>query len=477
MPSNSLPPISVIGLGKLGSPAAAVFASKGMNVIGVDVNAQFVEAINNGRAPVQESGLVELIRKHKKRLSATTDMREAVLSSTASFIIVPTPSKKDKTFSNDYVLDAVKAIGKVLREKKGWHLVVVCSTVMPGSMDSVIKPCLEKASGRRVGKNVGLCYNPEFIALGTVIRDMLNPDIILIGESDKKSGNFLEKLYTRTCESNPAIKRMNYVNAELTKISINTFVTTKISYANMLSDICDNLPNADCNVVTDAVGSDSRIGKKYMKGATGYGGPCFPRDNAAFAALAIKSNARPDLAVATDSINTYQPQRLMALIRRAVPKAKKIAVLGLSYKPDTGVIEESHGIKLASLLQKSGYKVTAYDRVANGQEVRDALPLGTILSPTLDQAFTDQDAVVIMVSDAAFRKFRWPVAKGANRPVTIIDCWRLLEGVRLPSHVTLIHPGKYAKLAKTEFWDETDELALPDNVTVIYPERRAKSSR
>src|SRR5439155_6007964 len=129
------------------------------------------------------------------------------------------------------------------------------------------------------------CYNPEFIALGSVIRDMRNPDMVLIGESDQRSGEMLAGIHRGICESNPTIAHMNFVNAELAKLSINTFVTTKISYANMLAEICESLPGADVDVVTRAVGADSRVGLKYLKGALGYGGPCFPRDNLALAAL------------------------------------------------------------------------------------------------------------------------------------------------------------------------------------------------
>lgn len=444
---NSLPKLSVVGLGKLGAPAAAVFASKGYSVIGYDVNQRSVETINAGFAPVQESGLEELIQQNTERFTATSDLRKAVLSSDVSFIIVPTPSKADGAFSNKYVLDAVTKIGKALREKETWHLVVICCTVMPGATETAIKPCLEKSSGRVVGENVGLCYNPEFIALGSVINDMLNPDIVLIGESDKRSGDFLEKIYKRSCDSKPAIKRMNFINAELTKISINTYVTTKISYANMIADMCDNLSGADCNVVTDAIGGDSRIGHKYLKGATGYGGPCFPRDNVAFAALAKKIRAKAGLAIATDKINKHQPQRLIKLLKRVAPKAKKIAIIGLSYKPDTPVIEESQGVKLALLLQKNNCKVTVYDRLAD-QAAKNVIPKKIKIAASLDHAVTDQDAILIMVPDPAYARFDWSSQMKAKKPVAIIDCWRILKNTTLTPNVTLVFPGKHVKITR-----------------------------
>ena len=180
-------------------------------------------------------------------------------------------------------------IGEALRTKSGYHLVVVTSTVMPGSTGGELQKALEHASGRKVGPELGLCYNPEFIALGSVVRDMLHPDLILIGESDAKAGQMLAELYMRSTNNSPPIYRMNFVNAELSKISINTYVTTKISYANMLAELCDHLDGADAEVVAKTIGDDSRIGRKYLTGAIGYGGPCFPRDNRAFAALGINS--------------------------------------------------------------------------------------------------------------------------------------------------------------------------------------------
>ena len=256
------PKLSVIGLGKLGSPMVAVFAHKGFEVLGLDINSEFVAALNEGRAPVEEPGLQEMIDQNRDKISATQDIHQLVHETDVTFIIIPTPSVKDFFFTTKYVVEAIERVGTALRGKAGYHLVVVTSTVMPGSTDGEIRAALENASGRSVGPKLGLCYNPEFIALGSVIRDMLRPDMILIGESDTKAGQMLEDIYRSSTESNPEIHRMNSVNAELTKISVNTFVTTKISYANMISDMCDHLPGADAHVVNRAVGADSRVGQK-----------------------------------------------------------------------------------------------------------------------------------------------------------------------------------------------------------------------
>ena len=294
--------ISVLGLGKLGAPLAACLASRGFTVIGVDVVPEVVACINEGRPPVQEPGLDDLITCCNGQLTATTDLRAAVMASEATFVVVPTPSEADGRFSIQFLLDACDKIGQSLRDKP-YHLVVITSTVMPGATGGPVQRRLEEVSGKRCGRDFGLCYNPEFIALGSVIRDMLNPDFILVGESDRRAGDLLGTVYDRLCEGKPPVRRMSFVNAELTKLALNTFVTTKISYANMLAQICERLEGGDVDVVTGALGLDSRVGGAYLKGGLAYGGPCFPRDNRALCGLAQDLGVKPLLGEATDATN------------------------------------------------------------------------------------------------------------------------------------------------------------------------------
>ena len=215
--------ISVVGLGKLGAPLAAVLAHRGHHVVGVDSSPDAVNAINEGRAPVQEPGLASLVAAGRSRLTATTDGAAAAASSEATVIIVPTPSLPSGLFSTEYVLDAIDTIGRGLRRTTAYHLVVVTSTVAPGTMDADIAPALERASGRRLGTSLGLCYNPEFIALGSVIRDMQNPDFVLIGESDRRAGDTLEQIQRSVVGDSTPVRRMNLVNAEVAKIAVNTW--------------------------------------------------------------------------------------------------------------------------------------------------------------------------------------------------------------------------------------------------------------
>lgn len=429
--------LSVVGLGKLGAPMAAVFAARRHEVIGVDLNRALVTAIAEGRAPVEEPGLAEMIRAGRKRLRATSDYEVAVRSSDVTFVIVPTPSDHRGLFSNEYVVAAVEAVGAALRQKDDFHVVAVTSTVMPGSMDGPIRTALERASQRRVGVDVGLCYNPEFVALGTVVHNMLNPDMLLIGESDERAGQIVAEAYRGVCESEPSVHRMNFVNAEITKLSVNTFVTTKISYANMLADLCDRLPGADSEVVAAALGADSRIGQKYLRSALGYGGPCFPRDNVAFSALAEGLGARPDLARATDAINRYQIERLFTAVSRRNAPGACIGVLGMSYKPNTGVIEESQGVMLARRLASAGYRVKIHDPQALAAA---ASALGVSVTPCANavDAIAQTDAVVVTTPWSEYAQLE-PAAFAKTKMV--VDCWRLYDRSRFAAHVEIVWLG------------------------------------
>jgi len=435
--------ISIIGLGKLGAPMLAVMAHKGHTVVGVDVNPTFVSAIHAGKPPVNEPGLADMIASNRERISATESYADAIQATDVTFIIVPTPSDPDGRFSMRYVLSSAEQIGPALRAKKSRHVVVLSSTVMPGSVDSVLRPALERFSGLRCPGDFGLCYNPEFIALGSVIRDMLNPDMILIGESDAASGDMLEQLYKGVCDSKPRINRMNFVNAELTKLSVNTFVTTKISYANMLAQVCETLPGADVDVVTSAIGCDTRIGQKYLKGALGYGGPCFPRDNVAFSALARSNGAPALLAEATDQLNRRQVPRLGDLMLARLPKGGTAAVLGLSYKPDTEVIEESQGVELAKYLLQAGVRVVVYDPAAM-ENTRRQLTGRVTFAASAAECAGQADVVAITTPWAEFKNLRPEDFKRSGGLPVVLDCWRLLPREKfegLVDHLLLGHGG------------------------------------
>jgi UDPglucose 6-dehydrogenase len=434
--------IAVVGLGKLGAPLAAVLASKGYRVTATDVDAGLVDALNGGKAPVDEPRLQELIDESRDRLHATVDTAAAAAEADATFIIVPTPSDAAGHFSNRFVVDAIEAVGAGLQRRSDYHLVVITSTVMPGSTGGEIRAALETHARRRVGERLGLCYNPEFIALGSVVRDMLTPDMILIGESDAKAGDLLESIYERICDNRPAVRRMSFVNAELTKLSINTFVTTKISYANMLADICDRIPGADVDVVTQAVGCDSRVGVKYMRGAIGYGGPCFPRDNVALASLARSIGARADLAEATDTLNDYQVERVLNAIRGRAPRTGPIGILGLAYKPDTAVVEKSQGVTVVERLLEEGREVIAFDPKAM-RDAQTSLGSRFTAAPSAEHCVRAASIVVVLTPWPEFRAVPLEAFERSPR-LTVIDCWRVLSRQEIEAVADVVYLGQGA---------------------------------
>jgi len=432
--------VSVVGLGKLGAPMAAAMAARGLTVVGVDSDARKVEAINERRPPVFEPGLPQLLHSSAGRLTATQDVNEAVRASDVTFIVVATPSEPSGEFSLRYALSVCNVIGHALRNKPKFHLVVLTSTVLPGTTGGPICAALEEASGKQVGRDFGLCYGPEFIALGSVIRDFLNPDFLLIGESDPSSGAMLESLYRQVCENDPALARMNFVNAEIAKLAVNTYITTKISFANMLARICEQLPKSNVDVVTKAIGLDTRIGGKYLKGAISYGGPCFPRDNLALTFLAHKLGAPADIAEATHNFNCAQISWLADLVQQNAAPGEIVGILGLTYKPDTDVVEQAAGILLAEELATRGVPLAVFDPVGArsscmqfGEQVK--------VTATSKECIALASVVVIATPWPEFAKI--PAIEWARHspPRTVVDCWRALPHLATADGVLYISLG------------------------------------
>ncbi len=352
---------SVFGLGKLGACIAATLAARGFEVVGIDIDAEKVRRLNEGQPPVEEPLLAETVQAGRARLRASTDPREAVKTD-VSFFIPPTGSLPDGSFSNEFLLKAMQPCAKALAGagKRG-HLFVCSSTTTPGACDTVLVPMIEKETKWTCGRDFGLCYNPEFIALGDVVNGLLEPDLVLIGESDPESGAALEALYKKYNRNRPQISRMSLVSAELTKISLNSYVTMKISFTNQLRMIAERFPKADIHAVLNAIGSDSRIGKKYLRAGLSYGGPCFPRDNRLVAYTARQAGVSAPLAEASDKVNEDTKRDLLEKVKARVTRSDLVAVLGLTYKPDTYITEESAGLYLAQHLKQQGYRVLVHD--------------------------------------------------------------------------------------------------------------------
>ena len=421
--AKNMTKVSIIGLGKLGASMAAGIASRGFPVIGMDVNRRAVDRINEGHAPVQETGLEEAIAANRKRIRATGSHLEAILDSDLSFVIVPTPSDERGGFSLSHATAAFKEIGRALAAKRGYHNVVLTSTVLPGSTRYGLLPVLENESGKKCGADFGLCYSPEFIALGSVIHDFLHPDFTLVGEFDDRCGGQLDEFYGRLLPEHPPCQRMSIENAELTKISLNAFVTTKITFANMLAELCEKIPGGDIDIVTRTLGLDRRIGAKYLTGGLGYGGPCFPRDNVALAFMARVLGLEASLAEATDRFNRRMPAGIIEHLQAVVTSEMTVAVLGLAYKPHSHVTEESQGMALARALGRAGVRVISYDPLA-GEGARSELAGHALVLDSLADCLNQADVVLVTTPDPAFKAIRAEDIK--KRPVTVVDFWRIL---------------------------------------------------
>jgi UDPglucose 6-dehydrogenase len=435
--------ISVIGLGKLGSCSAACFASKGFEVIGVDLNKDFVQAINNGNTPIQEPGLQELITKAHSNLSATHDFAAAIDKSDVSFLIVPTPSQPDAHFSDKYLLSALEQLAAALKKStKAYHLFVITSTVSPGTTESSLIPAIELKSGRKLNEGFGVCYNPEFIALGSVIHDFLNPDLVLIGESSTEAGDKLESIYRIVCSNKPNIVRMSLVSAEITKISLNSFVTMKISFANTLASLCESIPNADVDDITKALGADKRISPYYLKGGLSFGGPCFPRDNRAFSAFAKTYGIDAHLAKATDAVNEFHARQIVKTILNYVAKnkSKSVAVLGLAYKPNTPVIEESPAIRIIDELLKHNLEVIAFDPLAQ-ENAKARFGDKIVYAASARDCFTHSSICIITTQADEFRAIDSSYIQ--KDPTIVIDCWRILAKDKLGPKVKYMEIGRF----------------------------------
>lgn len=437
--------LSVVGLGKLGICAAACFAAKGFAVIGIDSNKDIVDAVNKAEPFVYEPGLAELMKRATAKLSATHDYRRAVRESGVTFLIVPTPSRPDGSFSDEYLRDALRKLSLALKEfDKKYHLFVVTSTVSPGTTEESLVSLIESVSGKKLNEGFGVCYGPEFIALGTVIKDFLNPDLVLIGESDKFAGDKLEEIYKVACENNPYVARMSIISAEITKISLNSYITMKISFANTLANICEKIPAADIDAITKALGQDRRISPYYLKGGPGFGGPCFPRDNEAFLIFAKKYGCAALLAKATVEVNQYQAEHLVNIVLSLSRENKNnvLGILGLAYKPDTAVIELSPAISLIEQLLGRGLRVIVYDPLAINN-ARACFGSKISYASSVKDCFSRSGVCIITTRDKEFKNI--DAGYIVHDPTVIIDCWRIIDASKLGEKAIYIALGKNAK--------------------------------
>lgn len=418
--------VSVIGLGKLGAPLAVCLASGGNTVYGSEKSTQRLQQLEQAASDLGEPQLAKMLVEHRSRLHLADSTEIAVRNSDVSFLIVPTPSHPEGHFELGLVLEACRELGEALAPKTTHHTVVLVSTVMPGDCSTSIIPCLEAASNKRCGGELlGFCYNPAFIALGSVIANLLHPDVVLIGETDTQSGNQVEKIHREMCRVEELkVRRVNTVNAEISKLSLNTYITMKISFANSLARLCMQTPDADARKVAEILELDSRVGKKYLQPGLAYGGPCFPRDTGAFESFARSRGAAAPLAQATARINQEQHQFLLDWTS-GHHRGGSIAILGLAYKQGTPVTEESPGLALCKGLLAQGKELRIHDPEARYDF---ASPKATFHDQATE-CLTGTNLVVLTTDWPEFKNL--PPASLAGK--TVLDCWALLKHAQLPA--------------------------------------------
>jgi len=421
--------IAIVGMGKLGLCTAACLAYKGHQVIGVDIDQSVVEAINSGRSPLYEPGIAEMMKRVTGNFTATTDYKYAVDNSDVIFIFVATPSDADGRFSTRYVEEVTKEIAVNIKGRNDFPVIALRSTVLPGVTADVVRPILEEISGLKCGAGFGLCYNPEILALGSVIHDFLNPDVIVIGESDSRSGELLSEIYHETCDNSPPVVKTSLYNAEIAKISLNVFLTMKMSFANTIAEMCERIPGGDIDAISDILGRDKRIGRKFLTGAIGWGGPCFPRDTKAFSSLARELGCQSRLAQASDEVNERQSKRVVKSIEQRLGKVegKTIAILGLTYKPNTDIVLESDAIRIAGALLKEKARLSVYDP-AGMENARQVLGReGIRYAASAVECLKEADLCVLATPWDEFKNLKAEDFTQNMRKPMVLDCWRALR--------------------------------------------------
>ena len=343
--------VSVIGIGKLGLCFALNLEKVGYRVNAYDVNTNYLDKLRDKTFNSDEYGVNELL-KHSETLYLHNDLKE-VLCNDLIFVVVQTPSLGDGKYDHTQIEQLKENLQSYGKQKRTKHLVINCTT-FPGYCDDLQKDLEEY--------NYTVSYNPEFIAQGTIISDQVNADMVLIGEANEEVGDMIQEVYDDHCASNPRICRMSRLSSEITKLSLNCFLTTKISFANMIGDI-SNKVGGETDKILKAIGSDSRIGNKYLGWGYGYGGPCFPRDNRALNVFAVENNIDAKISRATDEMNDIHLQyQFEDFVRNNQDKSKPIIFDSVTYKPQSTILEESQQLKFALLLQKEGYNVIVNER-------------------------------------------------------------------------------------------------------------------
>ena len=422
--------LSVFGIGYVGCVSAACFAKDGHEVIGVDVNAAKVDIINGGRSPIVEPGMSELIKAAAEsgRLSATTDTTAAVNASELSLICVGTPSNANGSLDLRYITRVCEEIGAVLKDKRERHVVVIRSTMLPGTIENTVVPTLEKSSGKKAGEHFGVCINPEFLREGSSLKDFYAPPFTLIGADDPQTAELVRQLYA---EIDAPIFVTSLKAAEMVKYACNCFHALKVSFANEFGSIC-KAAGVDSHEVMEIFCQDTKLNLSpyYLKPGFAFGGSCLPKDLRAINYRAKELDVEVPVLSAILPSNRLQIERALEMVSRT--GKKRIGVLGFSFKAGTDDLRESPMVTLIETLIGKGYQLSIYDRDvsvarlfgANKDYIEREIPhISQLMRDSIDQVLEDADVIVIGNKAEEFRQVETQVRDGQ----VIIDLVRLFD--------------------------------------------------
>ena len=433
--------IGIIGLGFVGLSFGSVLASKGKNVVGIDVDAEKCKKIRNGVSPFFEPDLERILKIGLKKKLIITDDFSLIKDCDMIFVAVGTPQKSNGAIELSMIKKAVTSIGIILAKTKKNPIVLIKSTVIPGTMQNVILPILEKRSGKKAGKEFGLISNPEFLQESSAIRDTKFPHVIVLGGYQtkfmKKAKSFFSKLHP-----NVSIVITNHQTAEMIKYANNSFLATKISFINQLSNICQNTPGANIDDIAKTIGLDPRIGALFLNAGPGYGGSCLPKDMKALINFADTIGINPTLLNAVEKTNQKQIQNIVSLIEKTLGTlaSKQITVLGTAFKPNTDDIRDSIAIELIKKLLKKKSRITIYDPKAM-KNTKDVFGEKIIYARSSTEALNKSQCVILMTHWKQFEKLNNSSIKHMNKKF-VIDCRRILVEKKLQAEYHAIGIGK-----------------------------------
>lgn len=417
--------VAVIGLGKLGLVLAAAIGSRGMPVTGYDTDLDRGAMLKDGPLDhvdiAQERGLAHALQRARPNIAVAPTVKEALAGADISFVVVPTPSLADGSFSADAAVAALTSVGEALREgppRSRPHLVVLVSTVSPGTTRDLLLPALRQATGSSEGDAFFFCYAPALVALGTVLDGFLSPDFAFVGETEPEGGALLTAVLSHLLTQGTPIYRMSAESVEIAKIGLNNFLTLKISFSNLIGQLCQASPGARASDVLGAIGADSRVGTRFLGAGMGYGGPCLPRDTAALAQALETVDLDPRLPQAAAHINTAHTDWLVGLASPV--EGKKVCIYGLSYRAGSHISIDSASIALANALDAAGAKVTGIDPLIGAMDL-DALNPGIATTANVANATIGADTLVLTIPMADEDLANLVVAQPSLRILDVLD--------------------------------------------------------